>query len=212
MNPIKHPSNNARLTPPPGITEEQCVTLHITRVSHQHPTQPDKLMAGVISYWQPSPEELAALNAGNPLFLSFWGATHPPVAVGVEAIAPEADEPWTRNNERTLTLIYLCGGHSVPASAIAAWSDAECQAAEEWAAREHLHASDNDEVERVPMPACIRAHPYNPNHAADVLRPHGSVWDPNPDGIRPDQQSLIRMDESTGDWIGIPEPAEGDDA
>lgn len=78
-------------------------------------------------------------------------------------IAPELlDQPWTRANDRTMTLLYLCGGHSVPASAVAAWSDAECQAAEDWAMREHLHASDNDDVERVPMPACVAAHPYVP--------------------------------------------------
>ena len=40
----------------------------------------------VCSYWRPSPEELAALNAGIPLRLAFQGRTHPPVAVEVEAL------------------------------------------------------------------------------------------------------------------------------
>lgn len=38
------------------------------------------------SYWKPNAEELAALNAGLPIKLSFLGTTHPPVAVEVEAL------------------------------------------------------------------------------------------------------------------------------
>ena len=40
----------------------------------------------VCSYWTPDAEDLAALNAGLPLRLSFQGRTHPPVAVEVEAL------------------------------------------------------------------------------------------------------------------------------
>lgn len=40
-------------------------------------------MDTVTSYWAPSPEELAALNAGLPLVLSFLGNTHPPIMVRV---------------------------------------------------------------------------------------------------------------------------------
>jgi hypothetical protein len=71
-------------------------------------------------------------------------------------------QPWTRENERTLVVLLLVGGHDVTAQVVAAWTDAECQQAEEWAMREHLHASDNDQVERVPMPACVKAHPQQP--------------------------------------------------
>jgi hypothetical protein len=69
------------------------------------------------------------------------------------------EQPWVRKEERTLVLLMLVGGHDVTPEAIAGWTDTECQQAEEWAMREHLHASDNDEVERVPMPACVKAHP-----------------------------------------------------
>lgn len=37
----------------------------------------------VTSYWKPDPEELAALQAGLPLVLSFLGDTHPPILVRV---------------------------------------------------------------------------------------------------------------------------------
>lgn len=37
-----------------------------------------------VSAWLPTPEELAALNAGAPVYLSIWGSSHPPVYVGVK--------------------------------------------------------------------------------------------------------------------------------
>ena len=36
------------------------------------------------SAWLPTPEELAALNAGAPVYLFIWGTGHPPVYVGVK--------------------------------------------------------------------------------------------------------------------------------
>ena len=38
----------------------------------------------VKSYWRPTPEELAALNAGGLVALSVVGTTMPPVALEVE--------------------------------------------------------------------------------------------------------------------------------
>lgn len=39
------------------------------------------------SAWEPTPAELAALNAGQPIYLWIWGTGHPPVmlTVGDEA-------------------------------------------------------------------------------------------------------------------------------
>lgn len=79
MRPIQHPSSNDVLLPPPGATREECKPLFITRVRYEPSGQ-----SGVISYWQPTPEQLALLNAGAPVWLSAWGHTHPPVAIGVE--------------------------------------------------------------------------------------------------------------------------------
>lgn len=36
------------------------------------------------SVWYPSPEELAALNRGEPVHLTVWGESHPPVALSVQ--------------------------------------------------------------------------------------------------------------------------------
>lgn len=82
MNPIQHRTSNDVLRPPAGASREECKPLYITRI---HYDMPDGGSApGVISYWQPTAEQLALMNAGAPVFLSFMGATHAPVAVGVE--------------------------------------------------------------------------------------------------------------------------------
>jgi hypothetical protein len=38
------------------------------------------------SAWKPTPEELTALNAGNPVILSVYGRGHPPVRLSVENV------------------------------------------------------------------------------------------------------------------------------
>lgn len=84
MKPIQHSTSNDVLQPPPGMSREECRPLFITRVIYQNCGRINHSAHGVISFWQPSPEQLALLNAGKPVFLSFMGMTHPPVAVGVE--------------------------------------------------------------------------------------------------------------------------------
>lgn len=79
MRPTQHPSNNDVLRAPPGATVEQCRPLPITRVMYGDPGVP-----GVVSYWQPSAEQLRLLNAGRPVWLSVLGVTHPPMAIGVD--------------------------------------------------------------------------------------------------------------------------------
>ena len=37
-----------------------------------------------VSAWLPTPDELAALNAGAAVYLSIWADRHPPVYVGVK--------------------------------------------------------------------------------------------------------------------------------
>jgi hypothetical protein len=84
MKPIQHPTSNDVLRAPPGTTPEECRALFITRVSYDHPWDSSRSTPGVVSYWQPTPEQLALLNAGKPVWLSILGATHPPLAIGVE--------------------------------------------------------------------------------------------------------------------------------
>lgn len=38
----------------------------------------------MVSAWFPTPEEMTALNAGQPVYLHIWGKSHPPVFVGVK--------------------------------------------------------------------------------------------------------------------------------
>lgn len=79
MRPTQHPSNNAVLGAPPGATIDECRALPITRILYQPGNS-----AAVVSYWQPTAEQLELLNAGKPVWLSVMGTTHPPVAIGVD--------------------------------------------------------------------------------------------------------------------------------
>lgn len=84
MQPIQHATSNDVLAPPAGMPREECKPLFITRIWYDHQFDSSKAIPGVISYWKPTPQQLALLNSGAPVYLSFLGANHPPVAVGVE--------------------------------------------------------------------------------------------------------------------------------
>lgn len=68
-----------------------------------------------------------------------------------------AETLWKRDDNHTFMVLQLVGGQDVPRAAIDSWSDSECLAAEEWALATHLNASDNDDVDVPPMPACVQA-------------------------------------------------------
>lgn len=78
MRKTQHPTNNAVLGAPTGWDQGElpCGALPITR------TEVDGVPA-VVSYWTPSAQELAALNAGKPVALWVVGQTMPPVALEV---------------------------------------------------------------------------------------------------------------------------------
>jgi hypothetical protein len=71
MKPIEFPEANKVLIHPPGMTEEECGDLHV------HQTDDGKM----ISCWELSEEELAAINKTKRVWLWVWGATQPPVAI-----------------------------------------------------------------------------------------------------------------------------------
>lgn len=79
MRAEQHPSNNRVLGAPPGWDQAElpCVALPITVTTVSG-------MAAMLSWWRPSPEELAALNAGKRIQLCILGVTHPPVELSVE--------------------------------------------------------------------------------------------------------------------------------
>jgi hypothetical protein len=79
MNRTQHPSNNAVLGAPAGWNQGElpCGALPITRTECEG-------MPAVVSYWHPTTEELAALNAGAAVALWVIGRTMPPVSLTVE--------------------------------------------------------------------------------------------------------------------------------
>jgi len=79
MIPIQHPSNNATLAAPRGWDHNgtPCAALPITR------TECDGYTV-VASFWRPTAEELAALNAGAAVELCVLGHRMPPVSVTVK--------------------------------------------------------------------------------------------------------------------------------
>jgi len=79
MQKIQHQSNNGVLGAPAGWDQGElpCNALPITC------TQVGDLPA-VVSYWRPSTEELAALNARGAIRLWVVGASMPPVMLDVE--------------------------------------------------------------------------------------------------------------------------------
>jgi hypothetical protein len=78
MNRTQHPTNNDVLGAPPGTPIDQCGALPITRIVY-----PDGTPC-VVSFWRPTPAELARLNAGSPVALFVLGSTHAPVAMLVD--------------------------------------------------------------------------------------------------------------------------------
>jgi hypothetical protein len=78
MNKTQHPSNNAVLGAPPGMSREECGALPITRIEYSDGTQ------AVASFWTPSEAELQLLNSGKPVRLVVLGKTHPPLSLGVD--------------------------------------------------------------------------------------------------------------------------------
>ena len=83
MNKHQHPSNNDVLGAPKGWDQGElpCSALPITRVTYKGCKF---LQQGVDSYWKPTADELAVLNAGGSIVLSVLGVTMPPVQLSVD--------------------------------------------------------------------------------------------------------------------------------
>lgn len=88
MTPVHHPSNNLQLGPPSDWDPERdglCITLHCTRAAS----------GDILSFWKPSPEELAHLNANGHVVLSVVGVTMQPVWLGADVPqAPPDPSYW----------------------------------------------------------------------------------------------------------------------
>lgn len=79
MRATQHPSNNGVLGAPAGWDQGElpCSALPITRCEWEG--QP-----AVLSFWEPTAEEIEALLAGGKVVLWVVGQTMPPVALTVE--------------------------------------------------------------------------------------------------------------------------------
>lgn len=71
MLPVKLADENLQLGPPPGWTEEQCMTVSAYAGVDGGGTP------FVVTAWMPSAEDLAALNAGRPLYAKWAGSVSP---------------------------------------------------------------------------------------------------------------------------------------
>lgn len=76
MTPVEFPEANCTFHAPPDLTDTQCGGLRAlnTRVAGGSCDGAPL----IVTAWQPTPEELAALNAGQPIFLSVLAAGLPP--------------------------------------------------------------------------------------------------------------------------------------
>lgn len=80
MRATQHPSNTRVLGAPDGWNQGdlECHALPVTDVVY-----PGGVRA-LMSFWQPTAEELAVLNAGGLIGLSVVGVAMPPVAIFAE--------------------------------------------------------------------------------------------------------------------------------
>jgi hypothetical protein len=75
MEIVRHPQTNHVFTAPPG-QEDKVSDLPVIAVETD-------IGLGLFSFWKPSAEELALLNAGHSIQLGIYQEMHPVVSVGI---------------------------------------------------------------------------------------------------------------------------------
>jgi hypothetical protein len=71
--------------------------------------------------------------------------------------APRSEPAQPEEDPEVLAdILSLVGGVMIPAGVISTWTPAQRDMAARWAAAEHLHASDNEDVTRVPEPEFVK--------------------------------------------------------
>lgn len=75
MRPIDFRGSNITFNKPDNMTDEECVPLHAFKgqTETKHPV--------IITLWQPSKEDLDALNEGQPIHIQLTSQVMPPIAV-----------------------------------------------------------------------------------------------------------------------------------
>lgn len=75
MTPVNFPQSNAHFSPPPDLEESQCHTIHAWQgVVERGSCEGSRL---VVTAWQPTQAERAAIAAGHPVFFSCLGGLPP---------------------------------------------------------------------------------------------------------------------------------------
>lgn len=72
MTPVDFPEANLSLGPPDGMTEAECQTIKGLRCLRDG-------MPLVITCWEPTEDEWAAMRAGGKVWLTVYGLSMPPV-------------------------------------------------------------------------------------------------------------------------------------
>lgn len=80
MRHIQHSTNNGVLGAPKGWKQDElpCSALPVTHVDDEHGHS-------IVSFWKPTPEEIAQLMDGASIALWVIGRTMPPVALAVQS-------------------------------------------------------------------------------------------------------------------------------
>lgn len=81
MKPVEFEHQTRLLAPPQGTKRGECGALPV--IIFAEPGQ----IPVFASFWKPSPEDLAKLNAGEHIRLDVFGGAHPPVWLSVEKCA-----------------------------------------------------------------------------------------------------------------------------
>jgi hypothetical protein len=76
MIPTQFPESNCRFCAPEDLAESQCGTIHAYLGKIERGSVEGSPV--IVTAWLPTPEELAALNAGKPIFISFLTGQLPP--------------------------------------------------------------------------------------------------------------------------------------
>lgn len=90
MRPTRFAEATAELSPPAGMTREECGHLAVAQTGPEH--------GMTVSRWVPSWRERLRLLFGEPVWLWVWagGTTQPPVALEVR---PRGDRPFVSRAE-----------------------------------------------------------------------------------------------------------------
>lgn len=75
MTSVNFPQANSRFGPPPGLADSQCNTIHAFSGKVQRGSVEGSQL--VVVAWKPSEEEICAMLAGSPIYLSCIGGLPP---------------------------------------------------------------------------------------------------------------------------------------